>query len=324
MDLLTASLLDLLHELEGRGIPITVGGGFGLYLKRQHLASTQQRTLFDQLPEPRSTNDLDLFLRAEVLADLGRTQQVAEAIGRLGYTVVEGAEYLQWKRQIRVAGVPQEVKIDFLVGPLGDYREKLHTKKMPRVRPKESIEFHAHAVEEALHLEDQPIAITLTGNRTTGASLEATVHIPQAFPYLMMKLHAFDDRRGKAEQAQDKTIKEKERVKEQQHAIDLYTIVGMMTEQEYERAKQLGAALAVDEHVRRARMIVWDHFEGSPYGPPVPGAPWTLGSIQKGHYSPGLRGAVGLLRIREHKLFREGFLLREFTSVLEEIFGIGS
>jgi hypothetical protein len=34
MDQLTASLLDLLHELEGEEISITVGGGFGLYLKR--------------------------------------------------------------------------------------------------------------------------------------------------------------------------------------------------------------------------------------------------------------------------------------------------
>src|SRR5262249_29173433 len=103
MDWLTASLLDLLYELEGRGVTITVGGGFGLHLKRQHLASTGQQTLFDQLPEPRSTNDLDLFLRAEVIADLGRTREVAEAICRLGYTAVEDAKFLQWKRQVPIA-----------------------------------------------------------------------------------------------------------------------------------------------------------------------------------------------------------------------------
>jgi hypothetical protein len=99
MDQLTASLLDLLHELQGRGVSVMVGGGFGLYLKRRHLASTGERTLFDRLPEPRSTNDLDLFLRAEVIADLGRTREVAEAIRRLGYTAVEEAKFLQWKRR---------------------------------------------------------------------------------------------------------------------------------------------------------------------------------------------------------------------------------
>jgi hypothetical protein len=311
MDLLTASLLDLLHELEGQGIPITVGGGFGLYLKRRHLASTGERTLFHALPEPRATNDLDLFLRAEVIADKGRTGQVAEAICRLGCTVVENAKFFQWKREVLVGTVYQEVKIDILVGPVDEYRNMLHI-KMPRVRPKGgSSNFHAHAVEEAIHLEDEPTVVTLTGKRSAGESLTATVNIPDAFPYLMMKLHAFDDRKDDA----DKDLG-------RHHALDLYTIIGMMTEEEYERAKELGAAHAADERVRRACAIVRDHFPGRAIGPPLPGAPWTDGSIERGHYSGAT--AVGILRIREHTLFREEFRLEEFTSVLGEIFGVGS
>jgi hypothetical protein len=104
----------------------------------------------------------------------------------------------------------------------------------------------------------------------------------------MMKLHAFGDRKDDV----DKDLG-------RHHALDLYAIIGMMTEQEYERAKQLGATHAADEHVKRARMIVGDHF--------LSGA-----------------AAVGMLRIREHRLFREAFLLEEFTSVLGEIFAIGS
>jgi hypothetical protein len=60
VDPLLASLLDLLYELEGRGIPLMIGGGFGLFLKRRHLAATGERTLLGQLPQPRATNDLDL------------------------------------------------------------------------------------------------------------------------------------------------------------------------------------------------------------------------------------------------------------------------
>jgi hypothetical protein len=37
MDPLTTNLLDLVHELRDKAIPIAVGGGFGLYLKRRHL-----------------------------------------------------------------------------------------------------------------------------------------------------------------------------------------------------------------------------------------------------------------------------------------------
>jgi hypothetical protein len=283
MDQLTTSLLDLLHELEGRGIAITVGGGFGLYLKRQHIATTGARTLFDRLPEPRSTNDLDLFLRVEVLADLGRTRVIAEAIQRLGYSAVERARFFQWRREVPIGDVPQEVKIDILVGPLGEYQKKLRTNKKPRVRPRGGVEFHAHAVEEAICLEDGPLAVTVAGNLSTGAPHNGTVYIPQAFPYLMMKLHAFQDRKTKGETD-----------KERHHAIDLYAIVGMMTEEEYERARQFGAAHAGDGYVERARAIVRDHFAG--------------------------RTATGVLRLREHALYREGFQLDEFMSVLAEIF----
>ncbi len=142
MNQLIASLLDLLHELRDQDIPITVGGGFGLYLKRRHLEIVGRRTLLDRLPETRATNDLDLFLRTEVLVDLSRTRQVAEAIGRLGYTAVDMARYLQWQREIVLAGVPQQVKIDILVGPLGDARKNLNV-SMPRVRPRGNIKFHA-------------------------------------------------------------------------------------------------------------------------------------------------------------------------------------
>jgi hypothetical protein len=169
-----------------------------------------------------------------------------------------------------------------LSAPLGEYRKRLHV-KMPRVRPKGHIEFHAHAVEEAIHVEDEPIVTTVAGKRSTGEPQVGIAHIPQAFPYLMMKLHAFDDRKDDVDKDQGR-----------HHALDLYTIVGMMTEGEYERAKELGAAHAADGRVRRACAIVQDHFAG--------------------------RTAVGVLRLREHTLFREEFLLEEFSSVLGEIF----
>ena len=46
MDPLTVNLLDLLYELREHPIPLTIGGGFGLYLKRMQLDQTRERTLF--------------------------------------------------------------------------------------------------------------------------------------------------------------------------------------------------------------------------------------------------------------------------------------
>ena len=42
MDPLTANLLDLLFELREHPIPLTIGGGFGLYLKRMRLDQTRE------------------------------------------------------------------------------------------------------------------------------------------------------------------------------------------------------------------------------------------------------------------------------------------
>jgi hypothetical protein len=286
MDQLTANLLDLLFELQGRSIPIMIGGGFGLFLKRRHLETTGQQTLFfHALPELRATNDLDMFLRADLLSDLGRTQEVRAAILRLGYTPVEEAKFLQWKRSVLVSGVSQEVKIDVLVGPLGEYRPKLKV-SMPRVRPKGDIEFHAHAVEEAVLLERNPVTLEVAGRRSSGEPYTAVVEVPDAFPYLMMKLHAFSDRKGDANKDLGR-----------HHALDVYPIVGMMTESEYDRARQAGSELSKDKNFERARAIVGEHFSTDT--------------------------ATGVLRMREHRLFRPNFQLELFRQVLQEIFPHG-
>jgi len=63
-----------------------------------------------------------VFLRAELLTDKHRTGALVAAIHRLGYVPLEEAKYFQWKRAIEVGGVTQEVKLDALVGPLGENR----------------------------------------------------------------------------------------------------------------------------------------------------------------------------------------------------------
>ena len=78
-DLQTA-LLDLLHEMQGTDIHFIIGGGYGIYLRTDHVLQTGARTLFQEWPEARSTNDLDLFLRPELLIDSAKLKPLAEAI----------------------------------------------------------------------------------------------------------------------------------------------------------------------------------------------------------------------------------------------------
>jgi hypothetical protein len=283
MDPLRTCLLDLLYELRDRNVPLTIGGGFGLFLKRQHLAERWERTLFTELPEPRATNDIDVFFRADLLTDRASTAALVDAIRRLGYVPVETAEFFQWKRPIQVGGVTQEVKLDALVGPLGDRQGKLQVKP-PRVRPKgKSVGFHAHQADEALFLEDAPIAIELRGSLSTGEPYTGTAYVPEAFPYLLMKLSAFADRK----EDENKDLG-------RHHALDAYTIVGMMTEAEYDRARALAAQSRTDPHFTRVCDVVAAEFA-------VP-------------------TALGILRLREHRLFRDKFRLEEFAATLAEIF----
>ena len=88
---LQTALLDLLQKIQGTEIKLIIGGGFGIYLKTNHAKHLVMRTLLDQWPEPRSTNDLDLFLRPELLIDSSRLKPIVSAITDLGYQVVPGA-----------------------------------------------------------------------------------------------------------------------------------------------------------------------------------------------------------------------------------------
>ena len=90
-DLKTA-LLELLYEIRDDDLKLIVGGGYGIYLKREHLRISGQRTLYREWPEARSTNDLDLFLRPELLIESNRLKPLGAALDKLGYKVIATAK----------------------------------------------------------------------------------------------------------------------------------------------------------------------------------------------------------------------------------------
>ena len=82
---LETSLLDILDEIEGTDIKLIVGGGFGIYLKTNYVQRLDRHTLLQEWPEARSTNDIELYLRPELLIESGKLRPLSEAISRLGY-----------------------------------------------------------------------------------------------------------------------------------------------------------------------------------------------------------------------------------------------
>jgi hypothetical protein len=96
----------------------------------------------DQWPEPRSTNDLDLFLRPELLIDSSRLKPIASAITSLGYQVVPGAENYQFFKPGPGGTDAGSFKIDILTGPQSCFQGTHVKADTRRARPKPSVGIH--------------------------------------------------------------------------------------------------------------------------------------------------------------------------------------
>lgn len=282
-DPLHTTLLDLLHELEGTGVPLILGGGYGLYLKQLRLQELGSRTVIDGSlwPYPRSTEDLDLFLQTDVLGNLSHMQLIRQALDALNFTVIEEVKFMHFEKSVAPTG---RVKIDLLTGPITDPQvlKRLHVKR-PRVRPKGSIELHAYLTDEAVAFEDSPFEVPLSGHLSSGQPYTSRVLVPQPFTFMLMKLHAFRDRKTDANKKLG-----------QHHALDLYRVCAMMTEDEDAIVRSLLHRYRLAEPVTEARRIVAADFKNNE--------------------------SLGVLRLREHDLSRPEMDLDRFLSVLHDCF----
>lgn len=282
MDALATTLLDIDTELGG-GAGLSVGGGYGLFLKQQFLTarpSIRTRFAINSLPIARSTADIDLFLRAEVVADADRMATIRSALDRLGFVVVDSARYMQFVRQTP-RGI---VKVDLLVGPLGEFAHAVRTTDGRRARPgRKGVGLHARWVEEAIAVDRDAFSVELSGYLTAGAARTTTIQVPQPFSYLMMKLMAFRDR-----------LNDRDKNEGRHHALDAYRIIGMMTEPEDSIVQRISREFGDHPRVVEARQIVADYFQDE--------------------------DSLGLLRIREHPLFTPAMRLHEFRAELQAIF----
>jgi len=281
-DLQTA-LLDLLYEVQGTEIKFIIGGGYGLYLKGDHVRRMGVRTLLQEWPEPRSTNDLDLFLRPELLIDSGKLKPLADAINRLGYRVVQGAEKYQFVKSGPEGIEAGSIKIDILTGPQSAFKGTKVKADARRARPKPSIGIHAHPVDEAITLENGILLVLLEGRRSSGDLYEAEVLLPHPYTFSMMKLFAFRDR-----------LEDADKEFGRYHALDLYMIQATMTEEEWRGALEMSDQPGGEPVTREARQLVSEYFSA--------------------------RDRLGMIRLRESPYYRPELQLDEFMSALQELF----
>jgi hypothetical protein len=243
-DLLRQELYKLASALQDREVPLMVGGGYGLLLRQRRLTESGAVTL-RRMPPARSTEDLDVYLTAELVADAGRVAALRDALTDLGYEGVAGALYYQFRREVDYLGQRREVKVD-LLAPLPEDEETRRALKYDarRVRPRAVKNIHAHTSPEALTIGEHPLAVELAGDAGP-----VTVYVPHPYTYLVLKLHAYRDRRE--DEAADFG---------RHHAFDLYRALAMTTEPEWEEALALRDRYQDAEPVCEACHIAHDLF----------------------------------------------------------------
>lgn len=287
MPSLLTALLDLLYALRDSEIKLIIGGGFGIYLRSNHVRSTGIPTLLRDWPEARSTNDLDLFLRPELLIDSRRLKPLSDALGELGYEVVPGAAKFQFAKPGPDGSLVGGVKIDILTGPQSCFENTSVDTDDRRAQPKPSVGVHAHYVDEAPTLEKRLLSMPLRGRLSTGETWEAEVLLPHLFSFLTMKLFAFHDR-----------FQDSDKEFGRYHALDIYTIVATATEPEWKEALECQDQYKENHVVTVASELIARYFSAT--------------------------DRMGVIRLKESPYFNANLQVVEFISALGELFPIQS
>ena len=238
-DPLREQLRLLAAELQKDDIKLILGGGYGLVLRTEYVRRTQAATRFEEIPEARSTNDLDLFLSAEIITSAEKIEKIRDALETLKFEPV--APFFQFQLNVACEGRDLPVKIDLLAAlPETEAERSLVKINKPRIRPKKARNIHGYLTEEAVTLEEnlQPIDIS----EADEPMLE--VYLPHPFSYLVMKLFALRDR-----------LEDEEKDFGAYHAFDIYRVVGMMTENEWNQAAQLSGRYRAAPKIKEAAGI---------------------------------------------------------------------
>ena len=287
---LSDALCDLLNQIEGTDLRLIVGGGFGIYLKTEHVTKLGARTLIEPefWPEARSTNDLDLFLRPELLSDSAKLKPLSQAIYDLDYRPVPGAEKYQFIKSADQGSGTATLKIDILTGPRDAFASTKLRVDDRRVRPSPSVDLHAHPVDEAPTLERNLLPVEVSGTLSSGQAWKGKVFLPHPFTFIMMKLFAFRDR----------LLNEPGQERAQYHALDIYCILATTTEDEWKQAITLRDEFQQHPFLIEAGRIAQKYFD----------------RLEQ----------MGLIRLQESRYYRDDFKLRPFSSALLELFPVSA
>ncbi len=214
-------LILLAKQLQKDEIKLIIGGGYGLILKHEYLRKKELRTRFADISEDRSTNDIDIFLTTEIITNTVKIEKIRDALLDLGYKPI--AEHFQFAVSVGKQEHGLKVRIDLLAPPVSIEERNLVKINKPRIRPKQAKNIHGYLTEEAITIEEKLIFFNIGQSNKP-----VEIYLPHPFTYLMLKLFALRDR-----------LDDENKDFGAYHAFDIYRIIGMMTEEEWEQTLEI-------------------------------------------------------------------------------------
>ena len=253
---LNCTFIQLMSAVEKANLKIVIGGGYGLFLKSELIAQQNLPTILPKFDVgTRSTDDIDVFLDIEIIAEPDQTKMMKQVIDDMGFIVKKGAEHYQFLKSDDVYGKINTVKIDLLTGPVpAEMKTQVRIRDDRRICPEEKgMHLHARSSPEAIGIRDSMFSFTVSCMCENGNSITSVVNLPQPFTYAMMKTKSFYDKMQRNGLRDDLDIPGK-------HAWDVFRILAMTTEEELEASKELSKSYRSDVIYTEVASIVSESF----------------------------------------------------------------
>ena len=246
-DKMGETLVDLASRFQDNSIKLLVGGGYGIELRAKWVKTEELTTRFEELYPPRASDDIDVLLPLEVLVDPKKNKLIRKILEAMNYVPRPGAENFHFVHEKeREADQNLYPKIDLLAeNPGDDSRVKI---KSPRVRSRNaSNTIHGRLTPEAINIDHESTKIEVETN-----TQEAVVYLPHPLPYGILKLYAIRDSIENSDKAREIS---------QYHAFDLFMILGMMTEEDWQPRKEIVDSIRAHERFQEAQAIIRQYFD---------------------------------------------------------------
>lgn len=245
-------LVKLNTHMHNAGVPLILGGGMGLYLRDTCLENFGPRSpRYPQRPDARSTEDLDVVLSADVIADVEKMKSVRDIIRDTLDYQVKVANF-QFERTIGPDAAGPMVGIDLLSAPPPPDREDQVEMGDVRARPRGVTGIHGRLTREAAGINLGKIPIDVGALIETSAEQVTELYIPSSFNYLILKLHAFHDRRE---------MNDPKSARGRHHAFDIFRIVTDMREEDWATAEEHRKRDGGEAYLRKAALYRRNYFD---------------------------------------------------------------